>query len=126
MSPENNRVSGVPTASDTTQTSVRTAKGVLCAKCEHVNKPGSTTCSVCRSHLHVKCNDCGEVNERVLNTCRHCGRSLHRSAARRLLSRVATKRNRIKPTFILLMFAIVGVIFYLVITVTQIQLPNSR
>lgn len=126
MSPDNNRVSGVPTPSDTTQTPLSTAKGILCAKCEHVNKPGSTTCGVCRSHLHVKCNDCGAVNERARNHCRNCGHSLHRSAARRLVSRMAKKRNRIKPTFILLMFAIVGAIFSLIVILTQIQLPQTR
>jgi hypothetical protein len=126
MSLDNNQVSGVPTASDTTQTPRSTAKGILCAKCQHVNRPGSTTCSVCNSHLHIKCNDCGAVNERAIDSCRICGRSLHRSAARRLLSRLSTKRNRIKPTFILLMFAVVGVIFFLVVKVTQIELPVTR
>ena len=126
MSQDNESVSGVPTSSDTTQTSRKSAKGILCAKCEHVNKAGATTCSVCRAHLHVKCNDCGAVNERALNHCRTCGRNLHRTALQRFATRLARTRTKIKPLWLLLLLAVVGIIFYLVVTLTAVQLPGAR
>jgi hypothetical protein len=126
MSQDHNPVSGAPTVSDTTQTSRVSAKGILCAKCEHVNKSGSTTCSVCRAHLHIKCNDCGTVNERVLNSCKNCGRKLHRTAVQKILNRASKSRSKIKPLPVLLLFIVVSVIFYLVIKLTEVQLPSTR
>jgi len=124
MSPDNKPVSAVPTASDTTQTSKKSAKGILCAKCEHVNKAGSTTCSRCRAHLHIKCNDCGTVNERALNHCRNCGRNLHRTTLQRFASKLDRSRAKIKPLPVLLLFMVTGIIFYLVVKVTQLQIPT--
>lgn len=126
MNRDNKLVSAVPTATDTTQTSRKSAKGILCAKCEHVNQAGATTCSVCRAHLHIKCNDCGTVNERVLGTCRNCGRKLHRNALQRLASRLSRSRTQIKPIPVLLLIAVAGAIFYLVVKLTEFQLPTTR
>jgi hypothetical protein len=124
MSQDHKPVSAVPTASDTTQTSKKSTKGVLCAKCEHVNKPGSTTCSVCRSHLHVKCKDCGAINERVLTTCRSCGRKLHRNAFQKLTATLSRSRSQFKPSFVILLLIIVAVVFYMVITLTHMPMPR--
>jgi hypothetical protein len=126
MSPDNKTVSAVPTATDTTQTSRKSAKGILCAKCEHVNIAGATTCNRCRSHLHIKCNDCGAINERALDHCRNCGRNLHRTILQRFTAKVSRSRIHLKPLPILLLFAVAGIIFYLVVQLTQFQLPTTQ
>lgn len=58
---------------------VTTRRGVLCAKCEHLNPPHSNECETCGAHLFLSCKECGEGNERVRTRCLKCGRRLHRS-----------------------------------------------
>lgn len=53
-------------------------KGVLCAKCEHLNPPGRDVCEYCHAHLHLSCKHCGHRNERARTRCRQCGHRLHR------------------------------------------------
>jgi hypothetical protein len=57
----------------------RVQRGVLCAKCEHLNPPGLSTCEFCNAHLHLLCSYCRQRNARVQSCCSQCGRSLHRS-----------------------------------------------
>jgi hypothetical protein len=63
-------------------------KGVLCAKCDHLNPPGSNVCEECEAHLHVSCHACGHRNRRVDAVCSHCGHHLHRSLGRRLMKKL--------------------------------------
>lgn len=122
--PEKHNVAAAPTASDTTQTPGPPAKGILCAKCEHVNVAGSTTCKRCRSHLHIKCNDCGTTNERVYTTCRHCGRRLHKSALGKAGARLFKGASKVKPLHVVIFIAVVGVMFYAIVALTRLRLPN--
>jgi len=48
-------------------------KGVLCAKCDHLNAPGSTTCEYCRSALFEPCRHCGKTVRRTAHRCEFCG-----------------------------------------------------
>lgn len=54
-------------------------KGVLCAKCDHLNPAGIELCEHCNGHLYIVCRDCGHTNARVLPKCEKCNRRLHRS-----------------------------------------------
>ncbi len=54
------------------------AAGVLCAKCDHLNPPGSTECEHCHSALFRDCPKCGKTVQRVFSRCNHCGASLAR------------------------------------------------
>jgi hypothetical protein len=59
------------------------AKGVLCAKCEHLNPPGSTSCEFCRAELFRICPKCGQRFQDALSRCSHCGERMHRHGTRR-------------------------------------------
>jgi hypothetical protein len=59
----------------------RKGRGVLCARCEHLNPSELETCEYCDTPLHMKCPACSVVNPRVLTQCTECRTPLHRSAA---------------------------------------------
>jgi ribosomal protein L40E len=59
-------------------------RGVLCAKCEHLNPLDVERCEYCQGHLFVVCKDCEHKNPRVLAKCGKCGRSLHRTLGDRV------------------------------------------
>src|SRR3954463_7265054 len=125
MIPEDKSVPEAPTASDTSLAR-KSSRGVTCAKCEHVNSGGSTKCSRCGSHLHVKCHDCGMVNERILRECKSCGKRLHKNALQKMTGRMGKGTMRVKPMHIALFVVVVTVITYIVIALTQVQLPEGR
>jgi hypothetical protein len=126
MIPEHNTVPAAATAaSDTTQTR-KSSRGILCAKCEHVNAAGSTKCNRCGSHLHVKCNDCGVINERILSTCKSCGRRLHKNVFQKIGARLGASSARVQPLHVLLFVVVVGAITYGIILLTQLQLPKPH
>lgn len=52
--------------------SVDSARGVLCAECEHLNPPGTQVCGECRAELFVVCGSCGRRNERIYSRCAGC------------------------------------------------------
>ena len=101
-------------------------KGILCPKCNHLNRPHSTKCSRCDSHLHVKCKDCGAHNERIHTRCQTCGRRLHKGVFERVNSRIFARGARVTPFQLVLLgfFAITA--FYLVVTVGRIELSLLR
>ena len=57
------------------QVSVRSdgGKGVLCAKCDHLNPPGSTMCEYCHAALFGTCRHCGKTVQRTSDRCEFCG-----------------------------------------------------
>jgi hypothetical protein len=66
-------------------------RGVLCAKCEHLNPSGLLSCEFCGSRLFIKCRSCGQTNHRVAGRCTQCGHRMHRSWWRSKLRRVERK-----------------------------------
>jgi predicted amidophosphoribosyltransferase len=52
---------------------VDTSKGVLCAKCDHLNLSGSVTCEYCHSALFEPCRHCGKTVRRTAHRCEFCG-----------------------------------------------------
>jgi len=58
-------------------------RGVLCARCDHLNRGGATVCERCKSELFIKCAYCGEMNLRALENCGKCKHHLHRGIFRR-------------------------------------------
>ena len=54
-------------------------RGVLCAKCDHLNYLGQDACEKCGGDLYVECRRCGKRNLRVYTRCQHCRRRLHGS-----------------------------------------------
>lgn len=57
-------------------------RGILCARCEHLNEQGQTHCAECGARLFVTCSSCGELNQRVFTRCRKCHKRLHRGLFR--------------------------------------------
>ena len=73
----------------------RSHEALACAKCQHVNPPGSNTCEACEAHLWVVCHDCGTRNLRVDSRCTECGHRLHRSALTRVSRKLLGNRRNI-------------------------------
>ncbi|MCF7668894.1 MAG: hypothetical protein K9N48_03855 [Verrucomicrobia bacterium] len=69
-------------------------KGILCAKCEHLNRRGTETCRRCGSALYITCKHCKTKNPRVTTKCSNCKHSLHRSRRNRFLRKWMPKRQR--------------------------------
>jgi hypothetical protein len=124
-SEKNDSPAPVATASGETTTLLNKsgAKGILCAKCSHVNRAGSTKCSRCESHLHIKCNDCGTRNERFHTRCQTCGRRLHRSFFEKLGAGGFKRQTRVTPLQIVLLLIFAAVAFYCVVIMQHVQLP---
>ena len=59
-------------------------RGILCAKCEHLNPVGLEKCETCQAHLFVFCTYCGTRNGRVLTRCTKCRRRLKAGLGRKL------------------------------------------
>jgi len=57
-------------------------RGILCARCEHLNDLSATNCAECGARLFVACSRCGELNQRVFTRCRKCHKRLHRGLFR--------------------------------------------
>ncbi len=112
-----------PGSSDT---SMRSAKGILCPKCSHVNRPGSTKCSRCEAHLHIKCNDCGATNERAHSRCRECGRRLHKGALEKINRRLFQNSRKVSPWQVILIIVVVAAIFGLVVAFNEINITPRR
>src|ERR1041385_1198368 len=98
------------------------AKGVLCAKCNNLNRPGAQKCSHCESHLYIKCKDCGAHTERINSRCHECGHRLHKSTLEKMSSRTFRQNTRITPIQIGLLLIFAAVAFYCVVVVQHV--PN--
>lgn len=104
----------------------RPRKGVLCAKCEHLNPPSLGTCERCHSHLFVTCGDCGTRNERVRTRCSDCGRKLHRSLWQRIGRRTFGRPTGVTPTAVFFFLAGVAIVFGIIVLISNISLPGFR
>lgn len=56
------------------ETLKRHGRGVLCAKCEHLNPLGLEQCETCQAPLFAPCPQCGHRNPCVLDHCEECKR----------------------------------------------------
>lgn len=109
---------------DTTLLARPGGKGALCAKCDHVNRPGASKCSRCGSHLYVKCRECGAHTERFRSKCQECGRRLHRSFVEKMNARIFQGHSRITPLQVALLLIFAALAFYCVIMIEQLKLPS--
>ncbi len=59
---------------------ITNGKGLVCAKCNHVNPTGIDRCEACQGHLYIVCRKCKHTNPRMLQRCAHCDHRLHRTS----------------------------------------------
>lgn len=102
----------------------RKGRGVLCAKCEHLNAPGRGTCSRCGGHLYVSCHDCGARNERIRSRCTSCGRRMHRSFMEKYFRRVSKNTRHVTPLQVVLFIVALGIVFAVIVFAGSFSLPN--
>ena len=102
----------------------QTDRGVLCAKCEHINPRKLSSCERCSAHLYVTCVDCGHRNERGFTRCKECGRRLHRRLGERLVRRIVGPNFAIKPLHVLIFCAGIALVFGVIVFVANIHLPD--
>jgi len=100
----------------------KTDRGVLCAKCEHLNPRRVSACERCGGHLYVSCVDCGHRNERVLSRCAACRRRLHRGSLERLTRRLVGKNFAVTPMTVFLFLAGIALVFGLIVLVSNFKL----
>ncbi len=102
----------------------REERGVLCAKCDHLNPPGSKVCGECGAHLFVACHYCGHKNRRVDAVCSQCGHHLHRSMWRRLQRKILGQNSKILVIEGVLLVLVVLIGYKLIVNLVEAPLPN--
>lgn len=102
----------------------RSDRGVLCAKCEHINTRGVSECRKCGSHLFITCVDCGHRNERVRERCKSCGRRLHRGVIEKLRRRFFGGHTNITPAQVMVILFSIALVFGLIVFIANISLPT--
>jgi hypothetical protein len=90
-------------------------RGVLCAKCDHLNPPGSKVCEECGARLFVACHYCGHKNRRVDAACAQCGHHLHRSVWRRWQRKILGQNVKLLVIEAILFVILVVIGFKLII-----------
>jgi hypothetical protein len=123
MTPENNAPPPSNDAGDTATFLKKGSKGILCRKCNHLNRGTATKCSRCDSHLHIKCKKCGGRNERIHDNCHSCGQVLHESAYEKLNDRFFAHKPRVTPMQIVWLLVFAAVAFYFVMMIDDIKFP---
>jgi hypothetical protein len=98
----------------------RKDRGVLCAKCEHLNAWGRNECKRCGAHLYITCTDCGQRNERVRTRCANCTRRLHHSIFDRIGRRIS--KGAMQFTGLQVVIFCIGVAFALAVIIVLSQL----
>ena len=96
-------------------------RGVLCAKCDHLNPPGSKACEECGAHLYVACHYCGHKNRRVDAVCTECGRSLWRRWQRKFLG----QNRKILIVELILLVIVVVVGFNIIVRLVEYKPPGQ-
>ena len=100
-------------------------RGVLCAKCDHLNPPGSKACEECGDHLYVACHYCGHKNRRVDAVCAECGHHLHRSLWRRWQRKFLGQNRKILIVELILLVIVVVVGFNLIVRLVEYKPPGQ-
>ena len=112
--------------SDLTATHSSVSAPVVCGKCGHANKPHSSRCADCGSHLHIVCHQCGHRNLRAASSCAECGKRLHRSFWQRWSKRLFRRSPEIAPFQIGLLIVAIYIGYRLVIWFSQNSLPSPN
>jgi ribosomal protein L40E len=97
----------------------RSDKGVLCAKCEHLNPPGTNECRFCGAHLYVTCHACGVRNPRVNARCCECKRSMHRTFWGKWARKLTPKKSRYKLWHFILLAIAVFITYKVIINLAE-------
>src|SRR5262245_27946547 len=111
-----------PDPAKSTQTRGST-EGVPCAKCQHVNPPGSNTCEECKAHLWVVCHHCGHRNRRFDAHCIECASRLHRSALKQVSKKLFGSRRNIAAWQIATLIIAVWLVYKLIVFFVEYQPP---
>jgi hypothetical protein len=101
----------------------RSDRGILCAKCEHLNVRGANQCSRCGSHLYISCVNCGHRTERVRTRCDHCGRKLHRGLFQRYGRRIKANLS-LTPLQVILFVIGIAIVFGFIVLVASVPMPS--
>jgi hypothetical protein len=104
--------------------SLPAGQGILCAKCEHLNQPGSNTCGHCGSHLYIACSKCGHSNQRALSRCTRCGHRLHRSVWHRWKRRITRGNRKVHPLHLVLLVLSVIVVYKIIVKLAEYRPPT--
>jgi hypothetical protein len=104
------QIQGKAPAASSTDAVGEAGKGILCAKCDHLNPLNVNRCEVCHGHLYIVCRDCNHTNARILQRCTRCDRRLHRSLHDRDRAGEARPLNLIYAIVALVAFVIAGII----------------
>lgn len=70
--------------------------GVLCAKCDHLNPPGSTECDSCHAELFRVCKVCHKTYQAAYSKCVFCGAKGRRQEPRHSGKRLAPQSISLK------------------------------
>ena len=99
-------------------------RGILCAKCEHLNPANTSACTYCGSHLFVTCTHCGHRNQRAYSRCAKCKRRLHRSFVRKWYKKMFRGQAKAKPLHFVLLAIVVFVAYKIIIHLAEYQPPS--
>lgn len=110
--------------SDTEKLAEKNKAPVECAKCGHVNTPGSNHCAQCGSRLYISCHNCGHSTVRVASRCAHCGHRLHRSLWSRTRRRVFGRNPKMTPFQIVLLIVFVIVAYKVIVYIVEYRPPS--
>jgi hypothetical protein len=101
------------------QPELKNSRGILCAKCEHVNRLGDTNCGICGAHLYINCHACGTQNQRVNIRCSECKRSMHRSIFDADGKSKSFKKTRYKAWQFILLMIVVYVVYKIIVILSE-------
>jgi len=102
----------------------RKDRGVLCAKCEHLNVWGRNECKRCGAHLYIACTDCGQRNERVRTRCVNCTRRLHHSIIDRMRRRMTTGSLQLSGLQMVIFCIGVALAFGVILALSRFEMPH--
>jgi hypothetical protein len=106
-------------ASDAATLPGASVRGILCAKCEHLNPAGRHHCEYCKASLLIACKFCGQRNSRVDVRCAKCGHRLHRSPWRKWQRWLVAGHSRITWHQVVLLVVAVYVGYRVIVKIAE-------
>jgi hypothetical protein len=98
-------------------------RGVLCAKCEHLNAPELHACERCGAHLYIKCNSCGHRNPRVRSRCGECGQRMHRTFWHKWEKKILGKQRKITLYQVIFVIIAAYVAYRIIVKIVEYEPP---